>query len=87
VLLFGRLKSTKKYLARDGNLNSHMDHAFRAYRAYEIATTSPAVRSSWEKASLGSVKCDGTYHLWVDEGRIRASPEFVAIWQVDYQEE
>jgi hypothetical protein len=48
-LLFGRLKSAKRYLARDDNLNPHMNHTFRVFRAHEITTTSTTVRSSWEK--------------------------------------
>jgi hypothetical protein len=49
-------------------------HAFGVFRTYEVATTSTIVRSSWEKAGFGSVRCDGACYFWVDEGRIRASP-------------
>jgi hypothetical protein len=86
VPLFCRLKSAKRYFTRDDSLDPHVDHTFRVFRAYEIATTSTTVRSSWEKAGFGSVRRDGTDYLWVDEGRIRASPEFVKVWQVDYPE-
>jgi hypothetical protein len=87
VLLFGHLKSAKKYLAGDDNLDSHVDHTFRVFRAYAIATASTTVRSSWEKAGLGSVRRDGTYYLGIGEGRIWASPQFVEVWQVDCPEE
>jgi hypothetical protein len=87
VFSFGRLKSAKTYLARDDNLDSHKDHAFCFFGAYKIATTSTAMRRSWEKAGFGSMRCDGTCYLWVDEGKIRTSSEFVGIWQVDYPEE
>jgi hypothetical protein len=87
VPLFGRPKSTKEYLARHDNLDPHMDHTFHVFRAYEIAATRTTTRSSWEKARFGSVRCDETYHLWVDERRIRASPKFVEVWQVNYAEE
>jgi hypothetical protein len=29
----------------------------------------------------------GTLYLWVDEGRIRSSPEFIELWQVDSAEQ
>jgi hypothetical protein len=87
VFLFGHLQSEKKYLARDDNLNPHRDHAFCVFFAYEIATTSLTVRSSWEKAGFGCVRCDGIYSFWADARRIRASPESVEVWQVDYPEE
>jgi hypothetical protein len=75
------------YLARNDNLDPQVDHACRAFRSYEIATTSTTVRSSWEKAGFRSVGCDGVYYLWIDEGRIRASLGDVEAWQVDYPEE
>jgi hypothetical protein len=46
VLLFGRLKSAKKHLPRDDELDPHLDHAMRVFRAYEIATMNTTVRSS-----------------------------------------
>jgi hypothetical protein len=49
VLLSGRLKSAKKYFARDDDLDPHMNHTFRVFRAYEIATMSTTVRSPWAK--------------------------------------
>jgi hypothetical protein len=86
VLLFGRLKLAKKHLSRNDDLDPQVDHAMRVFRAYEIATTSTTVRSSWEKAGFGFVKRDGTYYLWVDEGKIRRCPEFCEVWQIDYPE-
>jgi hypothetical protein len=50
VPLFDRHKLAKQYLARDNNLDTHLDHAFRVFRTHETATTSTTVRSSWEKA-------------------------------------
>jgi hypothetical protein len=87
VPLFGRLESATKSLPRDDNLDPHLDYAFRAFRADEIATTSTTVRRSWEKAGFGSVRRDVVCYLWVDEGRTRASPESVEVWQVDYPDE
>jgi hypothetical protein len=87
VLLSGRLKSVKKCFARHDDLDPHMNHAFRVFRAYEIATMSTTVRIPWAKAGFGSVRRDGADYLWVDKGKIRASPGFVEIWQIDYPEE
>jgi hypothetical protein len=54
VMLFGRLKSTKKYLPRNPELDPQLDHAIRACRAYEIATTSMTIRDHGQKSALGS---------------------------------
>jgi hypothetical protein len=86
MLLFGCLKSAKKYLPRDDSQDPQVDHAMGIFRVHEIATTSSTVRGSWEKASFGFVKKDGTYYLWANEGKIRTNPEFVETWQIDYPE-
>jgi hypothetical protein len=87
VLLFGNLKSAKKYLPRDTSASPIVDHVLRVFRAYEQVTTSTTVRASWQKAGFGFVRRDGTYYLWVDEAKIRGSPEFSEIWNIDYPEE
>jgi hypothetical protein len=87
VLLFGRLKAAKKKLSRDLSLGRDLDHALRIFRAYEMATTSLTVRSSWEKAGFGFERRDGTTYLFVHEGRIRQSPEFAEVWGINYPEE
>jgi hypothetical protein len=44
VLLFGRLKAFKKYLANDGAEDREVDHILRILRAYEAAATSMTIR-------------------------------------------
>jgi hypothetical protein len=38
------------------------------------------------KAGFGSVRINNAYYLWVNEGKIRRSPEFQDVWQLDYPE-
>jgi hypothetical protein len=87
TLLFGRLKAAKKHILRDLSLGRDLDHVLRTFRAYELATTSLTIRSSWEKAGFGFHKRDGTWYLYVNEGKIRASPEFAEVWALDFPEE
>jgi hypothetical protein len=86
VLLFGRLKSAKKYLRRDTSQVPIVDHVMRVFRAYEQAMTTTTIRSSWQKAGFGYIVKDSRYYLWVDEPKIRTSPEFVELWNIDYPE-
>jgi hypothetical protein len=87
ILLFGQLKRIKKHLVRDLTLGRDLDHIMRIFRAYELATTSVMVRSSWEKAGFGFERRDRTTYLSVLEARIRESPEFAEVWGIDYPEE
>jgi hypothetical protein len=52
VLLFGRLKALRKYLAKDNDENRETDHVLRVFRAYEGVTTSRMIPRSWEKAGF-----------------------------------
>lgn len=84
VLLFGKLKAFKKYLARDTTEDREIDHILRILRAYEGVTTSMTIRGSWEKAGFIYQKRDQTFYLVIDEGRIRTAPDFQEIWNRDY---
>ena len=52
VLLFGRLKSAKKYLPRNDGAPLQIDHLVRIFKAYEMVTTSSTIRASWVKAGF-----------------------------------
>jgi hypothetical protein len=80
VMLFGRLKSAKKYLPRYQELDPHVDHIIRVFLAYEIATTSTTIRGSWERVGFWFIKRNDTYYLWVNEDKIRGSREFQEVW-------
>jgi hypothetical protein len=43
---FGRLKATKKYLSRDFDIPTSLDHVMRVFQTYEIATTGTTTRAS-----------------------------------------
>jgi hypothetical protein len=86
VLLFGRLKAAKKYLPRGEIPSPQVDHVMRVFRAYEMATTSTTIRSSWERAGFGFQKRDGTLYLYVHEQRIRNGDEFAEVWRIDHDE-
>jgi hypothetical protein len=83
-MLFGRLKSAKKYLPRNQELDAQIDQTIGVFRPYEIATTSPTIRGSWGKAGFGLVRRNDTCYLWAHEDNIWRSPEFQEIWQLDY---
>jgi hypothetical protein len=59
----------------------------RIFRAYELATTSLTVRSSWEKTGFGFGQRDGTWYLDINETKIHASPEFAEVWALNNPEE
>jgi hypothetical protein len=87
TLLFGRLKAEKKHLLRDLNLGRDLDYVMRIFRAYELATTSLTVRSSWEKTGFGFEQRDGAWYLYVNETKTRTSPEFAEVWALNNPEE
>jgi hypothetical protein len=72
VVLYGDLKSVKKYLPRSQEMNPQADHTIRVFRAYEIATT----RGSWEKSGFGFVRRNDTDYLWANKNKISRRPEF-----------
>jgi hypothetical protein len=51
---------------------------------YEIATTNITIRASWEKTGFGYVQKERTYYLFVNEGEVRAIPEFAEVQQTNY---
>jgi hypothetical protein len=87
ILLLGQWKAIKKRLLRDLSLGRDLDHVMGIFRAYDIATKSLTVRSSWEKAGFGFQRRNETIYLFLHEGRIRESPEFTEVWAIDYPEE
>jgi hypothetical protein len=85
-LFFGRLKAAKKHLPRSETHFAQVDHVMPIFRAYEIATTSTTIRSSWERAGFGFHQRDGALYLWVNEQKIRDADEFAEVWRIDYPE-
>jgi hypothetical protein len=59
----------------------------RIFRAYELATPSLTLRSSWEKTCFGFEQRDGTWYIYVNETKIRTSPEFAEVWALNNPEE
>jgi hypothetical protein len=84
LLLFRRLKSTKNYLPRNDQASASIDHIIRIFRAYETVTTSTMVRSCWEKAGFECAKMGEAFHLLVNDGKIRESTDFLAVWRINY---
>jgi hypothetical protein len=74
----------KKYLPHNDEQNPQVNHVMCVSRADEIATMSTTVRYSWEKAGFRFMKKDGIYYLWVNKEKIRSSPAFLEVWQVNY---
>jgi hypothetical protein len=74
--LFGVLKRTKKFQRRDDTLQREVDHVLRLFRAYEQATISSTIGTSWRKAGFKYEKRDGATCLIVDEAKIRQAPAF-----------
>jgi hypothetical protein len=72
---------------RNLDLGREVGHVMRAFRAYELATTSLAVRISWEKTGFGFEQRDGTWYLYTNETKIRTSPEFAEVWALNNPEE
>jgi hypothetical protein len=86
-LVFGVLKSAKRAVKKNSDLESVIDHARRIFVAYERATCSETIRGSWAHTGFDYVKVDGIWHLAVNEKKIREFSEFIEVWNVDYQEE
>jgi hypothetical protein len=84
LLLFGRLKSAKKYLPRNDQASASIDHIIRISKAYETVTTSTIVRSCWEKAGFEYAKMGKAFHLLVNDGKIRGSTDFLEVWRINY---
>jgi hypothetical protein len=87
LLLFGRLKAIEEQLLRDFPSGRDLDHVTRIFRAYEQATTSVIVRSSWDKAGFAFERRDGTVYLCFRQAKLRESAEFCELWRIDYPEE
>jgi hypothetical protein len=85
--VFGELKAAKKCLLRDVNQGRDLDHVMRIFHACELATTILAVQSSWQKAGFRFNRRDGVWYLYVNETKIRTSPEFMEVWPINYPEE
>jgi hypothetical protein len=56
LLLFGRLKSAKKYVPRNDQASASIDNIIWIFQAYETVTTSTIVRSYWEKTGFEHAK-------------------------------
>jgi hypothetical protein len=84
VLLFGRLKSAKKYIPRNDADASGIDHLVRIFKAYEMVTTSTTIRASWVKAGFEYCRRDDAFYLLVNDGKIRDSPDFSEIWRMNF---
>jgi hypothetical protein len=84
LLLFGCLKSAKKYLPRNDQSLASIDHIIRIFKAYEIVTTSTMVRSCWERAGFGYAIMGETFQLLVNDGKIRESTDFLEVWRINY---
>jgi hypothetical protein len=59
MLLFGRLKATKKYVPRDETAPAAIDHLVRTFKRCETVPTSTTVRGSWSKAGFEHIISDG----------------------------
>jgi hypothetical protein len=85
LVFFGVFKHAKSRIPRNTGLAMMQDHALRMFRAHEAAATSSIVRGSFKRAGFTYVKQPGgTYSLGLDEARIRTSPEFPEVWNIDF---
>jgi hypothetical protein len=82
--MFGRLKSPKKYLPRNGQASASIDHIIWIFKAYETVSTSTMVRGYWEKAGLEDAKTGEAFHLLVNDGKIRESTDFLEVWRINH---
>jgi hypothetical protein len=71
LLLFSRLKSAKKYLPRNDQASTWIDHIVRISKAYQTVITNTMGRSCWEKAGFEYAKMGEAFHLLVNDGKIR----------------
>jgi hypothetical protein len=76
VVLFGRLKSTEKYLPRNDTDPAEIDYLVRIFKGHAMVTTSTTVRASWMKAGFEYRKRDDAFDGLVNDGKIRDAPEF-----------
>jgi hypothetical protein len=84
LLLFGRLKSAKKYLPRNEQASTSIDHIIRIFKTCETVTTNTMVRSCWEKAGFEYSKMCEAFHLLVNDGKIREWTDFLEVWRINY---
>jgi hypothetical protein len=81
LLLFGRLKATKKYTPRADADPTGTDHLGRIFKAYELVTMSTTGRASWKKAGseYANWMIHSNYSLEMGRFEIRPnSPRFGA---------
>jgi hypothetical protein len=80
-LLSRRLKTAKKYVARENPVYRSIDHLVRILRADETVTASMTIRESSEEMGFSYENKDQTSYFAVNEGRIRTTPDSREIWE------
>jgi hypothetical protein len=60
-----------------------VDHILRLFRAYEQATASTTIRTSWIKTEFDYETRDAATYLIVNETKIRYGDAFREVWVFD----
>jgi hypothetical protein len=85
LVFFGVFKRAKKRIPRDPTLPLMQDHARRMLMAFESAVTSFTIRGSFGRAGIVCVMTSNqTYVIGFDETRVRESPGFREVWDIDF---
>jgi hypothetical protein len=63
VIMFGRLKSTKKYIPRNDYDPAGIDHLVRIFETYEWVSAHTTIGVSWMKAEFESYKRAKAFYL------------------------
>jgi hypothetical protein len=61
-----------------------VDHVLRVFRAYERATASTTIRTSWLKTGFNYETRDAATYLIVNETKIRQGDAFPEVWLLYY---
>jgi hypothetical protein len=73
-------QKAKKYQCRDDSLRRELDHVLWLFRAYEQATASTMIRTSWMTTGFSYETRDAATYLIVNEIKFRQGDVFRELW-------
>ena len=83
-LLFGVLKTKKRYIPKNSDIPSKNDHLYRVFRAYEMSTCSTTIRSSFQHTGFDYYSVNDVNYIKQNRQRIEKFDEFKEIFDLNY---
>jgi hypothetical protein len=85
-LIFSVLKTAKRQVAIDTEIDEVCDHIRRVFMAYERSTTSETVRAAWRRTGFDYVPSGEKWRLHVNLENLQECSEFKDVWERNYPE-